>query len=341
MNKNLTETKDIFVDTVLINDEIIVQKLKNINHNFKISVILSSYRKENNLVNILDKLLSQTYKNFEIIVVDDTTNNNIENIFEKYSIYENINYIKKQLGSKSSAKNIAIENSKSDYILFIEEDIIDIENNYLEIMYNAISKNNNDLLILANSSNLDFINKYFSNLDDFKGAYYLKKELEFFNSNIDVSLASFMFKKQFLLDNNLKFRVDILEGENIYFKFNLFDKVEKISIATDSSYIKKYSRKSRKNKILESINVRRLLHTLDCILEFSKNKIYKNEVYNYYLFSNLEFLKYSSNKEIEAIILKNIKDNIDNVSNINFFERILLRKSPKLFIKIFLNKEEF
>ncbi|MBF0714765.1 glycosyltransferase family 2 protein [Gemelliphila palaticanis] len=342
MNTNLDKTKDVFVDTVLINDEVIVKKIKNINNNVKLSVIISSYRKDTNLKNILDLLLSQTYKNFEVIIVDDTTNNAIENVFEKYNTYENINYIKKQLGSRAAAKNIALENSRGDYVIFLEEDILSIEDNYLENMYNDIKKNNAEVVVLANSNNISFIKNNFKDTDIISGEYYISKEIENFKHNIDLSLASIIFKKNFLECYKIKFNSEILEGENIYFKLKCFNKVNKLKLSTNSSYIKKYSRRSSTNKIIENSSITRLISTIKYIENSFRNKEnvkYINYFCVYYL---LELLSNTEDRELRKELEKEIKYRKDYFYLENIFQKILIGINPKIFVKMYMNiKEEF
>lgn len=337
MNTNLNETKDVFVDTVLINDEVIVKKIKNINNNVKLSVVISSYRKDTNLKNILDLLLSQTYKNFEVIIVDDTTNNAIENVFEKYNTYENINYIKKQLGSRAAAKNIALENSRGDYIIFLEEDILSIEDNYLENMYNDIKKNNAEVVVLANSNNISFIKNNFKDTDIISGEYYISKEIEHFKQNIDLSLASIILKKSFLECYKIKFNSEILEGENIYFKVKCLAKASKLKISTNSSYNRKYSRRSSNNKIIENSSVHRLITTIKHLENYAKNKSYKKYIYYFCGYYLLELLSNTEDRELRKELEKEIKYRKDYFYLENIFQKMLIGTNPRLFIKMNMN----
>lgn len=338
MKKNINITKDLFVDTVLINDDVILQKIKNINNNFKLSVILSSYRKDSNLINIIDLLLSQSYKNFEIIIVDDTPENNIENVFEKYNEYQNINYIKKQLGSKSAAKNIALDNSRGDYILFLEEDVISIEYNYLETMLKEILMKESDILLLSNAKNIEFFNKVFSKYEKVTGVEFLKNEISHFKNNIDTSLASFIINKDFLNRYNLKFNTELLELENLYFKIQLMDKSQKVSFSCNSSYIKKYSRQSKNSKTLEKTNINRIINALNHLENFSKNKSYRYEMKLLIFYLYIDILKLSNDKNLEKELLRYIKEKRKNVKLDNVLHNILFHISPKLFISLFIKR---
>lgn len=331
--KNLNETKDVFVDTVLISDEVLVRKIKNTVSNLKLSVILSSYRKAKNLINMIDLLLAQTYKNFEIIIVDDLSGNEIEDVFEKYNKYDNINYIKKQLGSKAGAKNIGLYNAKGEYIIFLEEDIINLENNYLESLYKKINNTHADIVILANANNIEFLTSNFNMEELLTGEEFLKEEILKYKNNIDSSLASLIFKKQFLNIYNLNFNAEVLENENILFKVQVFDKAKKIEITQESSFIKKYSRRFKDNNVLKEATAIRMLTTINKIEKFVMDKGYNNygNLLCGYLY--LELLAENKDKDIEKIIIKEIMEKKNYFSLDSFTNKLWLAISPKLFAK--------
>ncbi len=338
MVETLNQTKDIFVDTVLINDDILIKKIKNNVNNVKISIVLNSYRKATNLKNIIDNLLQQTFKHFELIVVDDLVNNDIENIFEQYNNYENINYIKKQLGSKSSAKNIGLDYSRGEYVIFIEEDIVNLEYNYLEVLYNKISKTNSDIVILANATNLNFFNNL-NKEELLTGSELITLEVSEYKHNSDFCLTSFIFKKQFLNIYNLHFNTELLLGENIYFKLQCFDVAKKINICNNSSFLKKHSTKSKDNQQLNETLSHRMLSTINKIEKFSKGKKYNSELLILCGYLYLQLLA-ENNKDIEKIVIKEINSKKDYFKLDSFFNKFLLNISPKIFANYILKNSE-
>ena len=146
MVKTLDRTKDIFLDTMLLGNEILTKKIKTTNKT-KITVVIAAYRSVDRLESIVKDIFNQSFQEFEIIVVDDLSGSEIE---EAVAALDNnkINYIKKQLGSNSSAKNCALDYSKGEYVVFVEENS-KLKQNYLEILYNEISKNNLDIAMLT------------------------------------------------------------------------------------------------------------------------------------------------------------------------------------------------
>ena len=105
-----------------------------------ISVIVPVYNVKNFLCKCIESVLNQTYKNFEIILVDDGSTDGSAELCDYYAEIENkVCVIHKKNGGVSSARNIGINNAKGDYIFFIDGDDW-IESNSLEYLY-SLSKN--------------------------------------------------------------------------------------------------------------------------------------------------------------------------------------------------------
>ena len=110
-----------------------------------ISIIIPVYRVEDYLSKCLDSVISQTYENIEIILVDDGSDDNCPKICDDYSKKDNrIKVIHKSNGGLSDARNVGIENSNGDFIVFIDSDDY-VSNNYVEELFNLISDNKADI----------------------------------------------------------------------------------------------------------------------------------------------------------------------------------------------------
>ena len=91
--------------------------------NPKISIIVPIYNMEQYLERCVDSILSQTYKNFEVILVNDGSTDNSGNICDDYAKKDQrIKVIHKKNGGISSARNAGIKLSKGQWLLFIDRD---------------------------------------------------------------------------------------------------------------------------------------------------------------------------------------------------------------------------
>ena len=107
-----------------------------------ISVIVPIYNVEKYLSECIDSIINQTYKNIEIILVDDGSLDSCGAICDEYAKKDNrIKVIHKENGGLSDARNHGIDLAMGKYIAFVDSDDY-INEQYLEKLYNAIIDNN-------------------------------------------------------------------------------------------------------------------------------------------------------------------------------------------------------
>ena len=112
-----------------------------------ISVIVPVYNVQKYLKKCVDSITSQTYKNLEILLVDDGSTDSsgqICNEFEKNDA--RIKVIHKKNGGLSDARNAGLDRAKGQYYAFIDSDDY-IQDNTIEIMLNAIKKNKSEIAV--------------------------------------------------------------------------------------------------------------------------------------------------------------------------------------------------
>ena len=111
-----------------------------------VSIIVPVYKVEQYLKRCMDSVLNQTYKNIEIILVNDGSPDNCPALCDKYAkIDSRVRVIHKENGGLSSARNVALDSVKGDYIFFVDSDdwlaldTLEVLNEYLEKDYDMIS----------------------------------------------------------------------------------------------------------------------------------------------------------------------------------------------------------
>ncbi len=110
-----------------------------------VSIIVPIYKVEEYLKKCLDSIIGQTYKNIEIILVDDGSPDKCGNICEEYVKKDTrIKTFHKKNGGLSDARNYGLKKATGKYILFIDSDDW-IEPKMIEILVNTLEKNNADI----------------------------------------------------------------------------------------------------------------------------------------------------------------------------------------------------
>jgi len=91
-----------------------------------VSVIIPVYQSANTIAEAIDSVLSQTFKDFEIIVVDDGSTDSLEEVLSKYG--EKIKLIKQKRLGVSASRNKGIKNSSGEIVAFLDADDIWLPN---------------------------------------------------------------------------------------------------------------------------------------------------------------------------------------------------------------------
>lgn len=112
------------------------------NDDIKISVIIPIYNAQEFLCKCLDSVINQTYKNLDIVLVNDGSTDASGKICDAYARKaSNIRVIHKENGGQSSARMAGIEDAVGDYVTFIDSDDYLDSNAYEQILSSSIGKN--------------------------------------------------------------------------------------------------------------------------------------------------------------------------------------------------------
>ena len=113
----------------------------------KITVIVPVYNVEHYLDKCLDSLVNQTYKNLEIIVINDGSTDNSGIICQEYAQKDNrIVYIEKENGGQAEARNMGLDRMTGSYVTFVDSDDW-VESDYVETLYQKIMEYQADIAV--------------------------------------------------------------------------------------------------------------------------------------------------------------------------------------------------
>lgn len=167
----------------------------------EISVIIPVYNVEKHLERCVNSVLNQTFRDFEIILVDDGSTDSSGKICDKYATENStIRTIHKENRGPSHTRNLGVENAQGEYIYFLDSDDYIIPQ-CLELLYKNIKKTNADLScgsfeILDESLDFRAKGEINNEIIEFVGRYACEKLLygkDFYTSScnilIDVNIA--------------------------------------------------------------------------------------------------------------------------------------------------------
>lgn len=114
-----------------------------------VSIVMPIYNAENYLKDSLDSLISQKYKNLEIICVDDGSTDNSLRILENYKrIDDRIKILKQKNQFAGVARNNGLDHANGKYIMFLDSDDI-FEKSMISNLVKKAEKNNTDIIFFG------------------------------------------------------------------------------------------------------------------------------------------------------------------------------------------------
>lgn len=115
----------------------------------KISVIIPVYNTEEYILRCLNSIVSQTFKDYEIIIIDDGSKDKSSDIIKEFiKSHQDIavNYIYQENAGQAAARNLGIYKAQGEYICFIDSDDY-IEPDMLEVLYSQAAVSNADIVV--------------------------------------------------------------------------------------------------------------------------------------------------------------------------------------------------
>ncbi len=197
----------------------------------KISIVVPVYNAAEWLGETIESVLNQTYGNFELLMVDDSSPDNSADIIHSYMEKdERVKYIKKENGGVSSARNLGIEMATGEYIAFLDSDDIALPEMYGKLIEN-MEKNDADACFC-------FFTRFFKNgktlthrEPSFEHVAKDPRDIKYFllstSSKVDGDVLTTddihgsscrnIYKRSILIDNNIRFNENVRFAEDQLF----------------------------------------------------------------------------------------------------------------------------
>jgi len=250
---------------------------------YQITVILPVYNSQNFISETLNSLLTQSYSNFKVILINDGSNDSTGSILEKIKD-PRVNYInlKKNMGV-AFCRNLGVRKSKSKYVCFLDSDDL-FKKKKLEDQIFFMEENNLDLsytsydLIDINSNFLKKIKvKEINNFEDFI-------------KNTSIATSTLLIKRSLI--GTTKFNKKAFGFDDYLFKCHLLKKDPKIALVKKILTSYRIGKKSLSSnvfrnfiwlwKINRKFNKLNFFKNLTCLICVSLNSLYKNKFMKFF-----------------------------------------------------------
>lgn len=219
----------------------------------KVSIIIPVYNVEKYLDRCLKSILSNTYKNIEIILVNDGSKDNSQNIINEYVKKYSDFIIAKEQENKgpAEARNLGLQIATGEYIMFIDSDDF-VENDYIEKYLEPLSSDDYDLVIGG----------YYKSNDD-KILYTVPLQDEPWSRYMVMGPYARLYKKSFLEENDINF-IKVNIGEDIYFNLQVNAMAKKVKVLEYVGYHWYLNTNSISNTIhkdIKNVEIDKMLNT--------------------------------------------------------------------------------
>lgn len=234
-----------------------------VEYKHRFSVIIPAYNVEKYISIALESVFRQTFRDYEIIVVDDCST---DNTYEQVKKYDNVKLIKhSQNKASGGARNTGLNNAIGEYVIFLDADDYLHDEGVLNKLDKLIGDNNIDVVYMGF--------KFGGNRDEIvipteETCTRLYKA----GKDIYPNVWSKCWNREFLNKNNIRF-VEKRYYEDVLFVYNAIMRVEKYLIADFPvhTYIS-----GRKNSMTTTLNLKNVYDTVDNIRDMMEIKVRDN-----------------------------------------------------------------
>lgn len=305
----------------------------------KISIVIPVYNAEKTIKRLLDSILSQSYYNYEIIVINDGSTDSTKNILNNYKD-DKFKIITKENEGVGKARKIGFENATGDLIFFCDSDDYLSDNNVLKEINNKFNENNIDILMF---DVLDIAN------DGNKIVNCFSKEITPGMHNIEEINDYFLFGPLFLKifrreKLNKDSFVEFNNFEDTYTTYKYLNNCSNFYYEKDIYYV--FDETANQNSLTKIKNIDKFINTIDLIeLIYNESKLKEScciSTFNYYLYliSLIEKHIEWDKEKVEKLKLKMKQLEKIFLNNFNLILKIQKDKNIKKYINYKYNNDK-
>lgn len=284
--------------------------------NKKVSIIIPTYKRAKYIERAINSILQQTYKNIEIIIVDDNNPNtedrmNMQKIMKKYKNDSRIIYLMHDKNRNgAAARNTGLRKAKGEYVTFLDDDDYFLKNR-IEILVNELEKNR--------EYNAAFSGVIFTTNGKITKKLEAKKincgEKALLNQESFFGTGSNMFLRMETVQQVGEFDETFLRNQDFEFMVRYFSKGNKILAVNDFLVVK------TNDNIINIPNIEKTMEIRKKYLDKFKKNIEKFDKKEIYANNYLDILHMSIQKR-EWKSYRKIKKEIEKYRNITIKEKI-------------------
>lgn len=235
-----------------------------------ISIIVPVYKVEVYLLKCLESISAQTYRNLEIIVINDGSPDNSGKIADQFALVDpRVMVIHTENRGVSTARNLGIDKSKGEYICFVDSDDY-LSPDFVDYMLSIVKKTGTNFVMSRNCYKSP--NELQIEIDEIKTYSPEKAASALLYPYIDIGCWNKLFNRNFLITNGIKFPVKFFMGEGLNFIVNAAQLSNNVGIGNKKVY---YYRKDNQDSATTKAGVDKFINALAAIENIKNSAILK------------------------------------------------------------------
>ncbi|MGU5623145.1 glycosyltransferase family 2 protein [Aeromonas veronii] len=240
-----------------------------------VSVIVPAYNVEKYIEKCLRTILVQTYRKFELLVINDGSEDNSANIIDLIAKEDpRVRVFHTANKGVSAARNFGIQNAKGDYLVFVDGDDF-LESDYLEYMLGLVSDHGVDFAL----SKECFSSKFESQTvhlktDNING---VEATALLLSPKIIVGCWNKIFKRSLIISNDISFSTSLFYGEGLTFIIDVAKNSKKVAVGNKKVY---HYRKNNENSATTKFSIDKLYNGEEALIKIGQKLTNSSKMVN-------------------------------------------------------------
>ena len=236
-----------------------------------VSIIVAVYNASLTIRRAIDSIINQTFRNIEIILINDGSTDNSGEICDQYALIDNrIRVIHQTNQGVSKVRQLGINESTGKYTIHVDPDDW-IELNMIERLFNVAEEENSDIVICDYFSTNGYNEYYISQKPNICDKEEILCELFY---KLTGSLCNKLIKKDLYINNRIEFQYDISCGEDYITCLRLVKHSDKIAYLQEAFY--HYDHTSNPKSLTKTRTYDTFIHDEEIVLNIYKTDILDN-----------------------------------------------------------------
>lgn len=304
-----------------------------------ISIIIPVYNAQRYIRECLESIKNQTYKDLEVVIVNDGSNDNSEQIIQQYSGCFNLIYLRQENQGVSVARNKGLELSSGEWVLFLDADDY-LDSDALKLMVESAME---ECVVLGKVMSATTVN---SGQGKVKTSVCQIASNEVLNHGELYTVWNKLYPRRMIADSKIEFTTGLCYGEDILFNLKVFSS----NGETKFCYLDKetYFYRMEENHVLKKKFVDQYAMLINDFVSFSYQRHQNNDVIIARLFVMviniicMEGVKNGWKKKyitenIRLLLKKTNADNLDILKKLEYSGTMKCRIQSRLLRKSHFN----